>query len=150
MLLASSDFGVRKNSRMRTLVLPHRFVGDTSTMNGEVSPGVHRPRMQHPQRQGDVGVLRQDNVAAEHTPDGVEEIGAGGRLRPRLDLPVWWVVLVVLRLHLLRNASTLPSRVPTRMPSVSARSARTRSYSAWSLRANTSISTFSSGGGAIC
>ena len=38
MLLESSERGVRKYSKMSTLVLPQRFVGDTSTMSGEMSP----------------------------------------------------------------------------------------------------------------
>jgi hypothetical protein len=38
MLLESSERGVRKYRRMSTLVLPQRFVGDTSTKSGETSP----------------------------------------------------------------------------------------------------------------
>ena len=37
-MLESSERGVRKYSRIRTDVLPQRFVGDTNTMNGEMSP----------------------------------------------------------------------------------------------------------------
>src|ERR1700719_4449754 len=37
-LLASSDRGVNQLSRIRTLVLPHRLVGDVNTTNGEISP----------------------------------------------------------------------------------------------------------------
>jgi hypothetical protein len=87
MLLDSSERGVRYCSRIMTLVLPQRLVGETSTMNGEISPesivGV-----QYPQRQGNVGTGRQDDVVAEYLPKRIEELRAINRQRRGLDLPM--------------------------------------------------------------
>ena len=85
---------------MSTLVLPQRFVGDTSTMNGEMSPAsiVHACNTQSARATS--ALFRQDDVATEHPLDGIEERGAVDRLGPRLDLPVWQGALVVLRLNL--------------------------------------------------
>ena len=51
--------------------------------------GVHRPGVQRPQRQRLGCALRQHDVAAEYSLDGVQQLVAGNGGFPRLDGPMW-------------------------------------------------------------
>ena len=73
MLLDSSERGVRKYSRDENTGLAATLRRRDQYHKRRDVPGVHRPCMQHPERQGDVSALRQNDVAAEDLSQVTEE-----------------------------------------------------------------------------